>query len=157
MVQHHKSKPTTSLKFGLWELKLVWKPTDFDWWPIDFYSTAELTDHLKFVLLICQSQLVFILILVPIDQISWMWLVWIYGVAPFSTIFQFISWSVSLMDETEILGENHLWQELDLQLPVQSVPITTNIVSSSPVHGEVYLMQHYVIKFISYLPQVVFS
>jgi hypothetical protein len=26
---------------------------------------------------------------------------------------------------------------LDLQLPVQSVPIITNIVSSNPVHGEV--------------------
>ena len=28
-----------------------------------------------------------------------------------------------------------LWK-LDLQLPVQSVPITTNIVSTNPVHGE---------------------
>jgi hypothetical protein len=27
---------------------------------------------------------------------------------------------------------------MDLQLPVQSVPITTNVVSSNPVHGEVY-------------------
>jgi hypothetical protein len=34
----------------------------------------------------------------------------------------------------------------DLQLPVQSVPITTNVVSSNPVHGEVYSIQHYVIK-----------
>ena len=31
---------------------------------------------------------------------------------------------------------------LDLQLPVQSVRITTNVVSSTPAHGEVY---HYVI------------
>jgi hypothetical protein len=38
---------------------------------------------------------------------------------------------------------------LDLQLPMQSVPITTNVVSSNPVHGEVYSMQHYVIKFVS--------
>ena len=30
---------------------------------------------------------------------------------------------------------------------LQSVPITTNVVSSNPVYGEVYLMQHYVIKF----------
>jgi hypothetical protein len=36
---------------------------------------------------------------------------------------------------------------LDLQLPMQSVPITTNVVSLNPAHGEVYLMQHYVIKF----------
>jgi hypothetical protein len=32
---------------------------------------------------------------------------------------------------------------------MQSVPITTNIVSSNPVHGEVYSIQHYVIKFVS--------
>jgi hypothetical protein len=38
---------------------------------------------------------------------------------------------------------------LDLQLPVQSVPITTNVVSSNPDHGEVYLIQHYVIMFVS--------
>jgi len=41
-----------------------------------------------------------------------------------------------------------IWQ-LDLQLPVQSVLITTNVVSSNPVHGEVYLMQYYWIKFVS--------
>ena len=38
---------------------------------------------------------------------------------------------------------------LDLQLPVQLVPIIINVVSSKPVHGEVYLIQHNVIKFIS--------
>ena len=38
--------------------------------------------------------------------------------------------------------------ELDLQLPVQSVPITTKVVSSNPVHDKVYLIQHYVIKFV---------
>jgi hypothetical protein len=43
---------------------------------------------------------------------------------------------------------------LDLQLPLQSVPITTNIVSLNPAHGDVYLIQHYVIKFISDLRQV---
>ena len=37
----------------------------------------------------------------------------------------------------------------DLQLSVQSVPITTNVVSSNPVHGEVKSIQHYVIKFVS--------
>ena len=34
------------------------------------------------------------------------------------------------------------------------MPITTNIVRSNPVHGEVYSIQHYVIKFISDLRQV---
>jgi len=34
---------------------------------------------------------------------------------------------------------------LDLQLPVQSMPTTTNVVSLNPAHSEVYLIQHYVI------------
>ena len=38
---------------------------------------------------------------------------------------------------------------LDLQLPMQSVPITTKDVSSNPIYGEVYSIQHYVIKFVS--------
>jgi hypothetical protein len=38
---------------------------------------------------------------------------------------------------------------LDLQLPVQSVPITTKVVSSNLSHGKVYLIQHYVIKLVS--------
>ena len=46
-----------------------------------------------------------------------------------------------------------LWL-LDLQPPVQSVPITTNVVSSNPADGEVYSIQHYVIKFVSDLRQV---
>ena len=32
-----------------------------------------------------------------------------------------------------------------------AVPITTNVVSSNPVHGEVHSIQLYVIKFVSYL------
>jgi gamma-glutamylcyclotransferase (GGCT)/AIG2-like uncharacterized protein YtfP len=44
--------------------------------------------------------------------------------------------------------------KLDWQLSVQSVPITTKVVSSNAVHGEVYSIQHYVIKFVSDLRQV---
>jgi hypothetical protein len=44
--------------------------------------------------------------------------------------------------------------KLDLQLPVQSVPITTNVVCSNPTRGEVYSIQHYDIKFISDLQHV---
>jgi hypothetical protein len=43
---------------------------------------------------------------------------------------------------------------LDLQLYVQSVPITITVVSSNPVHGEVYSIQNYVKKFVSELQQV---
>ena len=39
--------------------------------------------------------------------------------------------------------------DLDLQLPVQSVPITIKVLISNPVRGEMYSIQHYVIKFVS--------
>ena len=32
---------------------------------------------------------------------------------------------------------------LDLQLPIQSVPITAKVVSLNPTHGEVFSIQHY--------------
>jgi len=34
---------------------------------------------------------------------------------------------------------------------MQSVPTTTNIVSSNPSHGGVYSMQHYVMKYSGFL------
>jgi hypothetical protein len=34
------------------------------------------------------------------------------------------------------------------------VPITIKVVSSNPIHGKVYSIQHYVIKFVSDLQQV---
>jgi hypothetical protein len=37
--------------------------------------------------------------------------------------------------------------------PVQSVPFTTNVVSSNPTYGKVYSIQHYLIKFVSDLQQ----
>ena len=43
---------------------------------------------------------------------------------------------------------------LDLQLPEQSVPIASNVVSSNPAHDEMCPLQHYVIKFVSDLRQV---
>ena len=43
---------------------------------------------------------------------------------------------------------------LDLQLHVQSVSITTKVVSSNLVQDEVHSIQHYVIKFVSDLQQV---
>ena len=41
-----------------------------------------------------------------------------------------------------------------VQLSVQSVPITNNVVSSNPVHGELNSLQHYVKQFVSDLQQV---
>jgi len=37
---------------------------------------------------------------------------------------------------------------------IQAVPITTNVVSSNPAHGEAYSIQHYVTKFVNDLRQV---
>jgi hypothetical protein len=34
-------------------------------------------------------------------------------------------------------------------VPIQSVTIATKVVISNPAHGEVYSIQHYVIKFVS--------
>jgi hypothetical protein len=43
---------------------------------------------------------------------------------------------------------------LNLQPPMQSVPITTKVVSSNPIHSDVYSIHHSVIKFVSNLRQV---
>jgi hypothetical protein len=44
---------------------------------------------------------------------------------------------------------------LNLQLSyMQSVPITTKVVNLNPAHDKVFLIQHYVIKFVSDLQQV---
>jgi len=44
--------------------------------------------------------------------------------------------------------------DLQLHVPMKSVPITTNVLSSNPAYGDVYSIQHYVIKFASNLRQV---
>jgi hypothetical protein len=41
-----------------------------------------------------------------------------------------------------------------VRFTVQSVPISTKVVSSNIAHGAVYLIQHYVIKFVYDLQQV---
>ena len=43
---------------------------------------------------------------------------------------------------------------VNLQLPMQSVPTTTTVLSSNLVHGEVHSIQHYVIKFVGDLHHV---
>jgi hypothetical protein len=58
---------------------------------------------------------------------------------------------VSIVGQLDLSQHNRdvvvviVWQ-LDLQLPVQSVPITTKVVSSNPVHGEVYSIRNPPIK-----------
>jgi len=63
-----------------------------------------------------------------------------------------------LFDSTFITVEEAVvveiaWQ-LDLLLPVQSVPIITKVVSSNLNNGEVCSIQHYVWKFVSHIRHV---
>ena len=37
---------------------------------------------------------------------------------------------------------------------MQSVPVTTKVVSFNPAHWDIYLMQHYMLKFVIVLHQV---
>jgi hypothetical protein len=46
------------------------------------------------------------------------------------------------------------WFDIQLHVPLQSVPITAKAVSLNPAHGEVYSIQHYVIKFVIDLRQI---
>jgi hypothetical protein len=39
---------------------------------------------------------------------------------------------------------------VDLQLPMQSMPNITDVVSLNPTHGDMYSIQHYVIEFARY-------
>ena len=59
---------------------------------------------------------------------------------------------MATLNRTDHRGRDRM--AVGLQLLVQSVPITTKVVSLNPVHGEVYLIQHYVIAYVSDLRQV---
>jgi hypothetical protein len=48
---------------------------------------------------------------------------------------------------TPKFNERSSWSG-SLQLSVQSMPITTKVVSLNSVHDQVYSIQHYVIKFV---------
>ena len=48
------------------------------------------------------------------------------------------------MDGVMVVVVMIVWK-LDLQLPVQSVPITTKVASLNLVHCEAHLKQHYMI------------
>ena len=54
---------------------------------------------------------------------------------------------------TTLVNDNRKTKVTNLQLTVQSVPITTKVVSSNPTHGEVHSI-HYVIKLVNDLRQV---
>ena len=51
-------------------------------------------------------------------------------------------------------GQVEKYVNVEAWLPVQTVPITTKVVSLNPAYSKVYLIQHYVIKFVNDIPQV---
>jgi hypothetical protein len=68
------------------------------------------------------------------------WILYITDIMEIFVTVQGLSWSYS---------SNCIYK-----LPMQSVPITTKVVSSNLSNGEAYSIQHYVIKFVSDLWQV---
>ena len=62
------------------------------------------------------------------------------------------SWYIYIYSQGDVMVVIVWW--LDLQLLVQSVPITINVVSSNTPSWRGVLIQHYVIKFVSDLRQV---
>ena len=77
------------------------------------------------------------------------WHIWHYNVHINWAVIHTCMHIVCPSDFEASWGPPWSWLYGSLQLPVQSVPITTYTVSSNPVHGEVYSMQHYVIKIVS--------
>ena len=59
-----------------------------------------------------------------------------------------------VLTTNSITIDNKQIVKLNLQLPVESVHIATNVVRLNLAHVEVYSIQHYVIKFVSDLRQV---
>ena len=82
------------------------------------------------------------------------------GICCFSakhTALQYSSYHHSIVPVIMDTSHHHIRGSRDLiynYLTLQSVPITTKVVSSNPAHGEVQSIQHYVIKFVSDLRQV---
>ena len=86
---------------------------------------------------------------------------------PFSQLFGRL-WLIFNSNPLKILSKLHsskicwavmvviVWY-LDLQLPLQLMPMTTKVVSSNSVHGKVCSIQHYVIKSVTCVRSVVFS
>ena len=61
---------------------------------------------------------------------------------------------LEIVERSNFLKINDKYLEIadligDLSLTMQSVPITTNVVSLYPAHGKVYLIQHCLVKIVS--------
>ena len=65
----------------------------------------------------------------------------------FKSLFKYLSCSIYSRTFGGRCGHDRM--NLDFQLPMPSVPVTTKAKNSNPAHADVYSIQHYVIKFVS--------
>ena len=82
----------------------------------------------------------------------------IHNISISSNLYAFVYLGQDAYYTEQRVQQGHSWsRSYDIWIfnyLVQSVAIITKVVSSNPVHDEVYLIQHYVIKFVSDLRQV---
>ena len=90
-------------------------------------------------------------ILTPVeDNISY--IIYLYNSRLHGHNYMVVGFMSSLWDQS-CCGRDHTVVRFTTTY-MQSVPITTKVVSSNPAHGEVYSIQHHVIKLVSDLLQV---
>jgi hypothetical protein len=65
-----------------------------------------------------------------------------------------ILWDLEFLSEVTGCRKTQVSDLTGSTVPVKSMPIINKVVSSNPVHGEVYSVKYYVIKFVSDLRQV---
>jgi hypothetical protein len=84
-------------------------------------------------------------------------LLWLTCSVVLDTTYAFLCLTCSLVLDTKSTwsgGRGCVCLVVGLQLPMRTVPITSNVASSNLVHGEVYSIEYYVIKFVRDLRQV---
>jgi hypothetical protein len=82
------------------------------------------------------------------------WISWAQLLVFRNSNFKKMQWTCSFNFIPSTIGRGHDRMVVELKLPMRSMSITTQSVSSYPAHGEVYLIQLYVIKFVSDVRQV---
>ena len=101
------------------------------------------------------TMIIFLYNVIFVDVYSaFYWISWAQLLMYSNNNFKKMQWTCSFNFIPSTIGWCRDRMVVDLQLPMRSVSITTQVVSSNPVHGEVYLIQLYVIKFVSDLRQV---